>query len=210
MKQEVVGTNSRQVHKNLYISKQDLVKGTMLSAFWTRKLSKMGILDQKVLSFSARATFGENRIFSTNFCFLMFSVTEKHFASLKDVHIERFSGARSFIFRHFSVSSQHLVKSSRDRLVFNSAAAMRRSRYVFSRRFRRKYTTLTVASFFRQFNAIGPLFCSFVQHHQLRTSKTYSKHQNLVQNKNIDVHNLENIGSPLWCFSLDFFHTMFF
>ena len=38
---------------------------------------------------------------------------------------------------------------------------------------------------FRQFNAIGPLFCSFVQHHQRgpRTSKTYSKCQNLVQNK---------------------------
>ena len=30
--------------------------------------------------------------------------------------------------------------------------------HVFSRRFRRKCTTLTVASFFRQFNAIGPLF----------------------------------------------------
>ena len=29
---------------------------------------------------------------------------------------------------------------------------------IFSRRFRRKSTTLTVASFFRQFNAIGPLF----------------------------------------------------
>ena len=29
---------------------------------------------------------------------------------------------------------------------------------LFSRRFRRKCTTLTVASFFRQFNAIGPLF----------------------------------------------------
>ena len=51
---------------------------------------------------------------------------------------------------------------------------------VFSRRFRRKCTTLTVASFFRQFNAIRPLFCSFVQLHQLelRTSKTYSKRQN--------------------------------
>ena len=36
-------------------------------------------------------------------------------------------------------------------------------------------------------------------------SKTYSKRQNLVQNKNIDVHNLENIGSPLWCFSIRFF-----
>ena len=34
---------------------------------------------------------------------------------------------------------------------------------VFSRRFRRKCTTRTVASFFRQFNAIVPLFCSFVQ-----------------------------------------------
>ena len=34
---------------------------------------------------------------------------------------------------------------------------------VFSWRFRRKSTTLTVASFFRQFNAFGPLFCSFVQ-----------------------------------------------
>ena len=42
--------------------------------------------------------------------------------------------------------------------------------------------------FFRQFNAIGPLLCSFVQHQlELRTSKTYSKRQNLVQNKNIDV-----------------------
>ena len=59
--------------------------------------------------------------------------------------------------------------------------------------------------FFSQFNAIGPLFCSFVQHHQLelRTSKTYSKRQNLVQNKNIDVQNLENIGS-------DVFHSDFF
>ena len=64
-----------------------------------------------------------------------------------------------------------------------------------------------MASFFRQFNAIGPLFCSFVQHHQLelRTSKTYSKRQNLVQNKNIDVQNLENIGSLLRCFSVGFF-----
>ena len=54
--------------------------------------------------------------------------------------------------------------------------------------------------FFRQFNAIGRLFCSFVQHHhfELRTSKTYSKRQNLVQNKNIDVQNLENIGHPIW------------
>ena len=53
--------------------------------------------------------------------------------------------------------------------------------------------------FFRQFNAIGPLFSSFVQHHQLelRTSKTYSKRQNLVQNKNIDVQNLKNVGPPL-------------
>ena len=68
-----------------------------------------------------------------------------------------------------------------------------------------------MASFFRQFNAIGPLFCSFVQHHQLelQTSKTYSKRQNYVQNKNIDVQNLENIGpSPLWCFSLGFFSAL--
>ena len=81
---------------------------------------------------------------------------------------------------------------------------------VFSRRFRRKYTTLTVASFFRQFNAIGPLFYSFVQHHQLklRTSKTYSKRQNLVQNKNIDVQNLKNIGSLLVFFTRIFFGTM--
>ena len=80
---------------------------------------------------------------------------------------------------------------------------------LFSRRFRRKCATLTVDSFFRQFNAISPLFCSFVQHHQLelRTSKTYSKRQNLVQNKNIDVQNLGNIGCPPppWCFSLGFF-----
>ena len=34
---------------------------------------------------------------------------------------------------------------------------------IFSRSFRRKCTTLTVVSFFRQLNAIGPLFCSFVQ-----------------------------------------------
>ena len=67
---------------------------------------------------------------------------------------------------------------------------------IFTRRFRRKCTTLTVAILFRQFNAIGPLFCSFDQHHQLelRTSKTYSKRQNLDQNKNIDIQNLENIG----------------
>ena len=52
--------------------------------------------------------------------------------------------------------------------------------------------------FVRQFNAIDPFFCSFVQHHQLelRTSKTYSKRQNLFQNKNIDVQNLENIRCP--------------
>ena len=63
--------------------------------------------------------------------------------------------------------------------------------------------------FFRQFNAIGPLFCSFVQHRQLElwTSKRYSKPQNLVENKNIDVQNLENIG-PLWCFSLGFFSAL--
>ena len=82
---------------------------------------------------------------------------------------------------------------------------------VFSRRFRIKCTTLIVASFYRQFNAIGPLFCSFVQHHQLeiRTSKTYSKRQNLVQKKNIDVQNLENIGSPLF-FTRFFLGTMWF
>ena len=69
--------------------------------------------------------------------------------------------------------------------------------YFFNRRFQRKlHDSYTVASFFRQFNAIGPLFCSFVQHHQLRASKTYSKRQNPVQNKNIDVQNLENIGPP--------------
>ena len=47
---------------------------------------------------------------------------------------------------------------------------------VFSRRFRRKCTTQWLV-FFRQFNTIGPLFCSFAQHHQLelRKSKTYSK-----------------------------------
>ena len=63
---------------------------------------------------------------------------------------------------------------------------------------------------FRQFNAIGPLFCSFVQHHQLelRTFKTYSKLQKLVQNENIDVQNLENIGSPLMFFTRIFFGTM--
>ena len=66
--------------------------------------------------------------------------------------------------------------------------------------------------FFRQFNAIGPLSCSFVQHHQLelRTSKTYSKRQNLVENKNIDVQNLENIGCPFGVFHSDFFGTHFF
>ena len=81
---------------------------------------------------------------------------------------------------------------------------------IFSRRFRIKCTTLKVASFFRQFNAIGPLFSSFVQHHQLelRTSKTYLKRHNLVQNKNIDVQNFENIGSPLVVFHSDFFGTM--
>ena len=74
----------------------------------------------------------------------------------------------------------------------------------FSRRFRRKSRLLQWLVFFRQFNAIGPLFCLFVQHHQLelRTSKTYSKRQKFVQNKNIDVQNLENIGShPLVFFT---------
>ena len=67
-----------------------------------------------------------------------------------------------------------------------------------------------MASFFRQFKAIGPLFCSFVQHLQLelRTSKAYSKRQNLVHNKNIDVQNLENIGSPLGVFHSDFFSLL--
>ena len=53
----------------------------------------------------------------------------------------------------------------------------------------------------------NPFFCSFVQHHQLelQTSKTYSKRQKLVQNKNIDVQNLENIGSPLGVFHSNFF-----
>ena len=77
--------------------------------------------------------------------------------------------------------------------------------FVFSQRFRRKCTTFAVACFFRQFNAISPLSCSIVQQQlELRTSKTYSKRQNLVHNKNIDVQNLENIG-PLWCFPLGFF-----
>ena len=39
-------------------------------------------------------------------------------------------------------------------------------------------------------------------------SKIYLKRQNLVQNKNIDVQNLENIGSPIWCFSLGFFSAL--
>ena len=54
----------------------------------------------------------------------------------------------------------------------------------------------------------GPLFCSFVQQHQLelRTSKTYSKRQALVQNKNVNVQNLEKILKiPVWRFSLGFF-----
>ena len=79
---------------------------------------------------------------------------------------------------------------------------------LFSRRFRRKSRLLQCLVFFRQFNTIGPLFCSFVQHHQLelRTSKTYSKRQKLVQNENIDVQNLENIAAP----SLGVFHSNFF
>ena len=46
----------------------------------------------------------------------------------------------------------------------------------------------------------------FFQHHQLelRTSKTSSKRQNLVQNKNIDVQNLEN-RIPFGVFHSDFF-----
>ena len=70
---------------------------------------------------------------------------------------------------------------------------------------------LQLLVFFRQFNAIGPLFCSFVQHHELelRTSKTYSTRQNLVQNKNIDVQNLENLGCPpLMFFTRIFFGTL--
>ena len=70
--------------------------------------------------------------------------------------------------------------------------------------FEEKCPTLTVGSFL---DALGPLFCSFAQQQlELRTSKTYSKRQKLVQNKNIDVQNLENIIMiPLWCFSLWFF-----
>ena len=76
---------------------------------------------------------------------------------------------------------------------------------VVSRRFRRKCTTLTVAKV-SSVQRDRSTFCSFVQHHlELRTSKIYSKRQNLVQNKNIDVQNLENIGSFLWCFSLGLF-----
>ena len=43
----------------------------------------------------------------------------------------------------------------------------------------------------------------FVQRYQLelRISKTYSKRQKLVQNKNIDIQNLENIGPPLVFFT---------
>ena len=68
-----------------------------------------------------------------------------------------------------------------------------------------------MASFFGQFNAIGQLFYSFVQHHQLelRTSKRYSKRQNLVQNKNIDVQNLKNIGLLVF-FTRIFFGTLHF
>ena len=74
--------------------------------------------------------------------------------------------------------------------------------------FSKKMHDLQWLVFFRKFNAIGPLFCSFAQHQlELRTSKTYSKRQNLVQNKNIDVQNLENIG-PLWCFSLGIFSAL--
>ena len=64
---------------------------------------------------------------------------------------------------------------------------------------------------------VGPLSCSFVQQHQLelRPSKTYSKRQNLVQNKNIDVPNLENRkhtkDPPFGVFHSDLFrHCDFF
>ena len=43
---------------------------------------------------------------------------------------------------------------------------------------------------------------------ELRTSKTYSKRQNRVQNKNMDVQNLENIGPPFGVFHSDFFGTL--
>ena len=45
--------------------------------------------------------------------------------------------------------------------------------------------------FFCQFSAIGPLFCPFVQHHQLQNTDVQNifESQNLVQNKNIDVQN---------------------
>ena len=80
----------------------------------------------------------------------------------------------------------------------------------FSRHFQRKSRLLQWLVFFRQFNAIGPLFCSFVQHHQLelRTYRTCPKHRKLVQDKNIDVQNLENIDSPLGFFTRIFFGTM--
>ena len=81
---------------------------------------------------------------------------------------------------------------------------------VFRRRFRGKSRHLQWLVFFRQFKAICPLFCSFVHHHQLelRTSKAYSKRQNLVHNKNIDVQNIDNIGPPPRFFTGIFFGTM--
>ena len=68
--------------------------------------------------------------------------------------------------------------------------------------------TITVSSFLRR---IRSTFCSFVQQRQLelRTCKTYSKCQNLVQNRTIDVQNLENILKiPLWCFFTRIFFAL--
>ena len=67
-----------------------------------------------------------------------------------------------------------------------------------------------MASFFSSVQRDRSTFlfiCSTVQHHEpeLRTSKTYFKHQKLVLNKIIDVQNLENIGSPFGVFHSDFF-----
>ena len=55
---------------------------------------------------------------------------------------------RASVGLHFSVMSQ----TNQAELGFDEIS------FTFSRRFRKKIPTLTVASFFRQFNAIGPLF----------------------------------------------------
>ena len=63
-----------------------------------------------------------------------------------------------------------------------------------------------MASFFRQFNAIGPLFCSFVQHHQLELRT--SRHTRNIRTSFKTKIETSKTRSPLVISTRIFFGTM--